>query len=259
MHPAPCSLGSLSVLTRRSFLCGTGAVLASAGLRTAAAAAPAADLPACRAAVLGPEQPNQRLVQAWSGVPNVIITAAHSADGTPDRVVRMLDRVRPAVLGVTLHPVAIEPLILAAERGVRGIYLDVPIFRSVGQIETLADVAEDRGLSVCVRQDMRYSPILATVCDAIAAGFVGRLLEIRASVQARPRHDTWLACQECIAVASLLGGPPELDARRIYEAGRAVSSARLRQIAARRELPPQSSLHAHVPACHRRVVPTGRG
>jgi hypothetical protein len=240
MHPAPSSLGSLSVLTRRSFLCGTGAVLASAGRRTA----PAAALPACRAAVIGRERPNQRLVQAWSGVPNFIVAASQGADGTPFGMVRMLERVRPAVLGVTLHPVAVEPLMLAAERGVRGIYLDAPIFRSVGQIEALADMAEDRGLSICVRQDMRYHPLLAAVCDAYAAGAVGRLLEIRASVQARPRHDTWLACQQCIAVASLLGGPPELRARRVYEAGRAVSSVRLRQIAARRELPPRSSLHA---------------
>ncbi|MCX8035816.1 MAG: Gfo/Idh/MocA family oxidoreductase [Candidatus Sumerlaeia bacterium] len=232
-----------TVLQRRKFLWALGAGAAAAAASRPDARA-AAFKTTYRAAVIGHTgrgDYGHSLDLAWRGLPNVELVAVADADekglaaalkrlgvekGYADYR-RMLDEVKPDL--VSIAPRWLDQhrdmVVAAAERGVRGVYLEKPMCRTLAEADEMVAVCRKHNVKLAIAHQTRYSPIARVVGDLLKAGAIGQVLEFRGRGKEDRRgggEDLWVLGTHVLDLVHLFGGKPQWCFGSVYENGRPI-------------------------------------
>jgi predicted dehydrogenase len=214
-------------LTRRRLLAGAaGAAAAMAAAPSVHGAAP----PKYRAAVIGHTgrgNYGHGLDRVWLDIPGVQVVAVADAEakGLAGAVKRlggakgyadyrkMLDEAKPDLVSVAprwldQHR---DMVVAAAERGVRGIYLEKPMCRTPAEADEMVAACTKNNVKLAIAHQTRYSPKMRVIDDLIAAGRPGRVIEIRARGKDDRRgggEDLWVLGTHVLDLMHRFGGKP---------------------------------------------------
>jgi predicted dehydrogenase len=140
----------------------------------------------------------------------------------------MLDETKPDLVGI--GPRWIDQhrdmAVAAAERGVRGIYLEKPFCRTMAEADQIVAACEKNKVKLAIAFQTRYSPKLPVVREMIRSGKIGRLLEFRGRGKEDSRGgglDLWVLGTHVFNLIHHLGGDPQSCFGRVYKEGRAVA------------------------------------
>jgi predicted dehydrogenase len=225
-------------MDRRRFLAAT------AGLAATGAAASAGEGRKYRAAVIGHTgrgDYGHDLDKCWLDIPEAEIVAVADADpkGLEAAVARlkarkgygdyraMLDEAKPDF--VSIAPRWLDQhrdmVVAACERGVRGIYLEKPMARTLAECDAMIAACEKAGTRLAIAHQTRYSPRLKVVADLIAAGRIGKVVEIRARGKEDGRgggEDLWVLGTHVLDLVHYYGGAPKWCFGHVEQGGRPI-------------------------------------
>ncbi|MHC4178771.1 MAG: Gfo/Idh/MocA family protein [Planctomycetota bacterium] len=233
-------------LHRRKFLAGAAAM-------TAAAAAPrplrSAEVKSAkyRVAVIGHTghgNYGHGLDTVWLDVPGTKIVAVADADpkGLAAAVKRldgpkgfadyrrMLDQIKPDLVSVCprwldQHR---DMVTAAAERGVRGIYQEKPMCRTLAEADEMVAACEKHKVKLAIAHQTRYSQKLPVIRELISSGRLGRILEFRARGKDDPRgggEDLWVLGTHMLNLMNHFGGDPQTCFATVWQDGRPIRKA----------------------------------
>ncbi len=238
----PTSNPSAAGISRRRFLASAAAAGAMALSSQAVCGEPHARY---RVAVIGHTgrgNYGHGLDSVWLELPETRIVAVADADPTGlaaavkrlenpkpyDDYRRMLDEVKPDL--VAIGPRWIDQhrdmVVAAAERGVRGIYLEKPLCRTLVEADEMIAACDRNKVKVAVSHQTRYSPRLGVVRDLIHAGKIGRVIEIRGRGKEDSRggaEDLWVLGTHVFDLTNCLAGPPQWCFATVYQDGRPIT------------------------------------
>ncbi|MDB4663297.1 Gfo/Idh/MocA family oxidoreductase [bacterium] len=124
---------------------------------------------------------------------------------------KMLTEVKPDI--VSICPRWIDQrhdmVLMAAAEGVKGIYLEKPLCRTLEEADAMIAACQTNNVKVAVAHQTRYSPILAVIYRMIHEGRIGQLLEIRARGKEDQRgggEDLWVLGTHVLNLMHYLGG-----------------------------------------------------
>lgn len=125
----------------------------------------------------------------------------------------MLKEVRPEFVSVAPRHADqhFEMALAAIEADVKGLYVEKPFCRTPSEADRLIDAAEQRGTKIAVAHRNRYHPVLPIVNELIAAGEIGRLLELRGHGLGDRRgggEDLWVLGGHVFNLFQYFGGEP---------------------------------------------------
>lgn len=180
----------------------------------------------------------------WKAIPATEITAIADADakGLADELKKlgtgkgfadykaMLAEVRPDI--VAIGPRQIDQhrdmLLAAIQNGAKGIYIEKPFLRSPAEADEVIAAAEKSGTKIAIAHRNRYHPVLPIVAKLIADGTIGRVLEMRGRGKEDPRGgslDMWVLGSHVMGVAIALAGAPRACTAGVYQGGKPVTKA----------------------------------
>jgi len=180
----------------------------------------------------------------WVGFPGVEIVGVADADpqGLAKAVARlkapkgfadyrqMLDQVKPEL--VAIAPRWIDQhrdmALAAAERGVRGIYMEKPFCRTVAEADEIVAACHKHGVKLALSHQTRYSPRLPVVWDLIQSGAIGRIVEFRGRGKEDSRgggEDLWVLGSHVLNLMNYLGGEPQWCFASVLQEGRPICAA----------------------------------
>jgi predicted dehydrogenase len=231
------------VLNRRRFLAGATALGLTALASRRARSAPN-DAKRYRVGIIGHTgrgNYGHGLDTVWLEVPGVEVVAVADADerGLAAAVKRtgaakgyadyrrMLDEVKPDL--VSIGPRWLDQhrdmVVAAAERGVRGIYFEKPMCRTLAEADQMIAACEKHRVKAGISHQTRYSPKLPVVRELIASGKIGRVLELRARGKEDRRgggEDLWVLGTHVLNLVHHLGGEPQWCYATVQQEGRPV-------------------------------------
>lgn len=104
-----------------------------------------------------------------------------------------------------------EMAIAAANNGARGIYIEKPFCRDLGEANAIVEACHANGTKLAIAHRNRYHPVLPVVADLIANGEIGTLLEIRARGKEDNRGgclDLWVLGSHLLNLIHYFAGNP---------------------------------------------------
>ncbi|MBN2295999.1 MAG: Gfo/Idh/MocA family oxidoreductase, partial [Pirellulales bacterium] len=119
-----------------------------------------------------------------------------------------------------------DMVVAAAEQGVKGIYLEKPLCRTLKEADEMVDACKARGVKVAVSHQTRYSPKLPVIEDLLRKGAIGKLLEIRGRGKEDSRgggEDLWVLGTHVLDMMHYLGGKPRWCFASVEQNGRPIS------------------------------------
>lgn len=234
-------------LNRRELLKGAATLAAAASFSPLVHAAPAKTDKKIRAAVIGHTgrgNYGHGLDTVWLHTPGAEIVGVADANekGLADAVKRlhgprgfidyrkMLEETQPEYVSVApRHLDQHRDMVLAAiESGVRGIYLEKPLARTLQEADEMVAAAEKTGTKIAVAHQTRYSPIIPQMQKVISDGRIGQLLEIRARGKEDRRgggEDLWVLGTHMFDLMHKFGGAAENCFATVRQDGHAVGKA----------------------------------
>lgn len=99
----------------------------------------------------------------------------------------------------------------AAESGARGIYMEKPFCRSLGEADEIIAACEKHGVKLALAHRNRYQPTLPVIAQMLQEGILGRLLEIRGRGKEDARGgcvDLWVLGSHVLNLAVVFSGAP---------------------------------------------------
>jgi predicted dehydrogenase len=233
-------------LGRREFLAWTAA-MAVAAVQTGCSQAEPEKKAKYRVAVIGHTGKGDyghSLDIVWLEIPGTEIVAVADPDekGLAEAVKRlnnpkpfsdyqkMLDEVKPDFVSVCPRWLDqhCDMVVAAAERGVRGIYLEKPLCRNLAEADRMVAACEKHNVKLAIAHQTRYSPKLAHVWDLIKSGKLGQIVEIRARGKEDKRgggEDLIVLGTHMLNLIHHFGGEPELCIASVYQNGRPIQKA----------------------------------
>ncbi len=143
---------------------------------------------------------------------------------------KMLDEMKPDL--VTLAPRWLDQhrdmVVAAAERGVRGIYLEKPMCRSLAEADEMVAACEKHEVKLAIAHQTRYSPKLRLIRELIADGRLGRIVEMRARGKDDRRgggEDLWVLGTHVLNLMHHFGGEPRSCFANVLQQGRPIGPA----------------------------------
>ncbi len=126
---------------------------------------------------------------------------------------KMLAEVRPDIVVVCpRHIDQHHAMALAAiESGARGLYLEKPMCRNLGETDQVVAACARRGVTCAVAHRNRYHPTLPVVERLIAEGAIGKVLEVRGRGKEDARGgagDLWVLGSHVLNIAVMFSGQP---------------------------------------------------
>jgi predicted dehydrogenase len=118
-----------------------------------------------------------------------------------------------------------DMVVAAATAGVRGIYLEKPLCRTLEEADAMVAACEKHKVKLAVAHQTRYSPKLKVVRELIASGKLGRLLEIRTRGKEDARggaEDLWVLGTHVLDLMQHLGGKPQWCFASVLQKGRPI-------------------------------------
>lgn len=234
-----------AALGRRAFVAGAAAIAATAGARRAFSAQ--ARPREYRVGVIGHTgrgNYGHGLDTVWREIPNATIVAV--ADANPkglDAAVKrlkapkgyadyrkMLEAEKPDLVSICpRHLDQHHDMLLAAvAAGVRGIYCEKPLCRTLAEADEMIAACDKRGVKCAVSHQTRYSPKLRVVREMIKAGQLGRILEFRGRGKEDGRgggEDLWVLGTHVLDLIHTLGGDPQWCFATVHQNGRPIRPA----------------------------------
>jgi len=232
--------------TRRGFLVRTAAwasAVGSASLVPAVQVRPAR----YRVAVIGHTgrgNYGHGLDEVWLEIPEARIVAVSDADeqglagavkrlGNPQGYRdyrRMLDEIKPDL--VSICPRWIDQhrdmVVAAAERGVRGIYMEKPMCRTLAEADEMIAACEKHKTKLAIAFQTRYGQKLPVIRALIESGSLGQVVEFRARGKEDHRgggEDLWVLGVHMFNLIACLGGKPQWCFGTVEQDGRPVGPA----------------------------------
>ncbi len=173
----------------------------------------------------------------WRDVPNTETVAVADADlsglaaavkrlgpgvqGFPDYR-KMLEEIQPDL--VSIAPRWLDQhhamVLAAAEAGVKGVYLEKPMCRTLEEADQMVAACETHGLKIAMAFQTRYSPLLQVINDLIDGEAIGEVLEFRGRGKEDRRgggEDLWVLGAHIMNLIHHLGGAPEWCSARVYQ------------------------------------------
>lgn len=140
----------------------------------------------------------------------------------------MLKQVQPEFVSVApRHPDQHFEMALAAiETGVKGLYVEKPFCRTPSEADRLIAAAEQRGTKIAVAHRNRYHPVLPIIDKLIAAGEIGRLLELNGHGLGDRRgggEDLWVLGGHVFNLFHYFGGEPVSCSALVLQNGKPVT------------------------------------
>ena len=121
-----------------------------------------------------------------------------------------------------------DMLVAAAESGVRGIYEEKPLCRTLREADEMIAACERNNIKCAVSHQTRYSPILEQVEQLIADGKIGRILEYQLHGKEDRRgggEDLWVLGSHVLNLIHYFGGAPRNCSARLFQNGQPVTAA----------------------------------
>ena len=234
---------SLRVSNRRRFLAGL-TTLASTAFTPTLLRGSQATPGRYRVAVIGHTgrgNYGHRLDRVWREIPQAEIVAVADADpqglaGAVERLKahkgyadyrRMLDEVKPDFVSVAPRWIDQhrDMVIAAAERRVRGIYLEKPMCRSMAEADEMIAACQKHKVKVAISHQTRYSPKLPIMDELIASGRIGQVLEFRARGKEDERaggEDLWVLGTHVLDLIHRFGDEPTWCFGSVHQDGRPI-------------------------------------
>ena len=119
-----------------------------------------------------------------------------------------------------------EMVVTAAERGVRGIYMEKPLCRTLAEADRMVTACRKHRVKLAVAFQGLYFPKLGVIRKIISSGKLGRVLEIRARGKEDHRGgpvDLWVLGTRMLALMKVLGGDPLSCFGTVLQDGRPVT------------------------------------
>ncbi len=142
----------------------------------------------------------------------------------------MLAEVKPDIVAIgPRHIDQHRDMMLAAiQNGAMGIYIEKPFVRSLAEADEVLAAAEKSGTKIAIAHRNRYHPALPMVAKLIADGAIGRVLEMRGRGKEDPRGgslDMWVLGSHVMGTAMALAGAPQACSAGVYQGGKPVTKA----------------------------------
>lgn len=140
---------------------------------------------------------------------------------------RMLDEMKPDLVAVCPRWVDqhCDMVVAAAERGVRGIYLEKPLCRTLDEADRMQAACERNNTKLAIAFQTRYSQKLPVVRALIESGKLGRILEFRARDKEDRRgggEGLFVLGPHMFNLITVLGGAPEWCFACVFKEGRPI-------------------------------------
>lgn len=184
----------------------------------------------------------------WKLIPATEVVAVADADdkGLADELKKlgtgkgfadykaMLAEVKPDIVAIgPRHVDQHRDMLLAAiKAGAKGIYIEKPFVRSLAETDEVIAAAEKSGTKIAIAHRNRYHPALPMVAKLIADGAIGRVLEMRGRGKEDPRGgslDMWVLGSHVMGVAVALAGAPRACTAGVYQGGKPVTKADVKE------------------------------
>jgi predicted dehydrogenase len=125
-----------------------------------------------------------------------------------------------------------DMVLLAATEGVKGIYLEKPLCRSLEEADAMIAACQSNHVKVAIAHQTRYSPVLASVYRMIHEGRIGEPLEIRARGKEDRRgggEDLWVLGTHVLNLMHYLGGTPTWCQATVMQEGDPVDASHVHE------------------------------
>jgi predicted dehydrogenase len=139
----------------------------------------------------------------------------------------MLDEVKPDL--VSICPRWLDQhrdmVVAAAERRVRGVYLEKPMCRTLAEADEMIAACEKNKVRLVIAHQTRYSPKLPIVREFIRSGKIGQVIEFRCRGKEDGRgggEDLWVLGTHVLNLVHHLGGDPKWCFGAVREQGRPI-------------------------------------
>jgi len=139
----------------------------------------------------------------------------------------MLDKEKPDL--VSICPRWLDQhrdmAVAAAERGVRGIYLEKPLCRTLAEADEIAAACEKHKARLAIAHQTHYSPRLAVVRELLRSGGLGQVLEFRGRGKEDSRgggEDLWVLGSHVMDLIHTLGGEAKSCFATVLQQGRPI-------------------------------------
>jgi len=231
-----------SGLSRRAFLAGATALAGAAPIVLRGGEATAAKY---RVGVIGHTRRGDYghgHDAVWRDVPGCQVVAVADADekGLAAAVKRlnapkgygdyreMLEKEKPDL--VSICPRWLDQhrdmVVAAAERGVRGVYLEKPLCRTLAEADEMVAACEKHKTKVAIAHQTRYSPKLPVIRELLRSGEMGQVLEFRGRGKEDSRgggEDMWVLGSHVLDLILALGGEPKWCFASVSQGGRPIT------------------------------------
>ena len=226
-------------MKRRSFLAAASSATVASGFARAAS-------PKRRVAVIGHTgrgNYGHGLDVVWQQIPETEICAVVDGDtaGLANELKKlgidrgytdfrkMLLEVRPEFVSICpRHADQHHDMALASiEAGVKGLYVEKPFCRTPSEADRLIAACKKHGATIAVAHRNRYHPALNQIDKLIAAGEIGRLLEIRGRGLGDRRgggEDLWVLGCHIMNLIHLFAGEPKSCSAIMLQDGRRITA-----------------------------------
>ncbi|MCG8450664.1 MAG: Gfo/Idh/MocA family oxidoreductase, partial [Pirellulales bacterium] len=126
---------------------------------------------------------------------------------------KMLDELQPDLLAIGTQYVDQhrDMVVGAAERGVRGIYTEKPLCRTLEEADEMVAACRKHNVKLATAHQSRYVPKMKVIKDFIQSGKLGRLLELRSRCKEDHRGGAvglWVLGTRVLGVMQALAGNP---------------------------------------------------
>jgi predicted dehydrogenase len=124
----------------------------------------------------------------------------------------MLDEVKPELVSIGTRWVDQhhDMLLVAAERGVKGVYMEKPLCRTLAEADAMIAACQKYKVKVALAFQTRYSPKLPVINELIRTGKIGDVLEFRARGKEDARggaEDLWVLAPHVMDLILHFAGP----------------------------------------------------
>ena len=140
----------------------------------------------------------------------------------------MLKEIKPDIVAICSRHIQQHAniAIASAEAGVRGIFIEKPFVRSISEADAVVSACENSNTKLNLALVNRYCPTIAVVCEFIADGKLGRLIEIRARGKEDVRgggEDLWVLGPHVLDLMVYFGGAPQWCGATVTKEGKPVA------------------------------------